>query len=238
MLATYMAAYDQQMLPRVKIKICGVRQPGHAVVAARAGADMVGVVFAKSKRQVTVDEARAIRRALDALSAGQHPLLVGVFVNEAPARLAEVAVEVGLDAVQMSGDEPPGEVAALAGTYPVLKALRFTAHQPAEKALAVIDGYAALGLGERLRLLVDAHSEKEYGGTGHLADWSLAAQLATRHDIILAGGLTPGNVARAVAEVGPWGVDVSSGVEADGTKDAGLIRQFIDAANIGVARAC
>jgi phosphoribosylanthranilate isomerase len=213
-----------------RVKVCGIMEPGHARVAAACGADMVGMVFAPSKRQVTIERACAIKAAIG--EGLRRPQMVGVFVNEAPEVVCEVARRVGLDVVQLSGDESVEDVAECARSYPVIKALRFEAGVSVGEALQVAGRYASLG--DRVRLLVDAHLAGEYGGTGQVADWSLAAELAARHEIILAGGLNPRNVAYGLAAVMPWGVDVSSGVESGGAKDAGLIKAFVDAARLGV----
>lgn len=212
----------------VAIKICGIREPGHARVAAEAGANMIGLVFAPSKRQVTVEAACAIVRALDALE--KRPSVVGVFVNEAPRRILEVAGRVGLDIIQLSGDEPPEAVLTCADQLPTIKGLRFRAGTHLEKAARLLTIYQALEMGERLRFLIDAYHPQQYGGTGDMADWSLAATLAQNTPLMLAGGLNPENVGEALATVRPWGIDVSSGVERDGAKDDELIKQFISAA--------
>jgi phosphoribosylanthranilate isomerase len=109
--------------------------------------------------------------------------------------------------------------------------LRFKAGTTAQAALETCMEYATIAPGERLRLLLDAYRPGEYGGTGHVADWPMAAAIAARQDIILAGGLNPENVAGAIAAVAPWGVDVSSGVESTGVKDADLIERFVHAAH-------
>ncbi|MDQ3927787.1 MAG: phosphoribosylanthranilate isomerase [Chloroflexota bacterium] len=213
-----------------RVKVCGIMEPGHARVAAGCGADMVGVVFAPSKRQVTIERARQIRAAIgDGLA---RPQLVGVFVNEAPEVVCEVARRVGLDVVQLSGDESVKDVVECARSYPVIKALRFETGTSVGEAVRVADSYASCA--DRVRLLVDAHHAGEYGGTGRVADWSLAAELAGRHEIMLAGGLNPHNVAYGLAAVMPWGVDTSSGIESGGAKDVGLIRAFVGAARLGV----
>jgi len=226
-----------------KVKICGITTPEHALAAARSGADMLGMVFAPSRRQVSVEQAKAIRAALEPL--GNRPVLVGVFVNETNARVMQTAREVGLDIVQLSGDETPQEAAACARYFPVIKALRFPAGTAIQHALETCREYKMLatdisdrdelerephGPSKKLYFLVDAFCAGKYGGTGQLADWSLAAALSAREEILLAGGLNPQNVAGALAAAAPWGVDVSSGVESDGVKDAVLIESFIRAA--------
>lgn len=202
------------------IKICGIRTFEHAQTAAESGADMIGFMFAPSKRRITSEQAAEIAIALRA-GGGPVPLLVGVFANETPGQIAATVEQCGLDAIQLSGDED----AAIAEQLParrLIKAIRL-ADDPTER------GWLALPA-ERVTLLVDAHVPGSYGGTGAVADWSRAARLAHERPILLAGGLSPANVVAAIQQVRPWGVDVSSGVERDGQKDSVLIRAFVAAA--------
>lgn len=203
------------------VKICGLRSPEQALATAAAGADMIGLVFAPSRRRVSEPEAAAIVAALRGLG-GPRPLAVGLFVNEPPKLINALAARVGLDAVQLSGDEPADVADAIA--LPVLKAMRLSGD--AGEAAWVARAQA----GGRVRLMVDAHVPGAYGGTGARADWGRAAALARRVPLILAGGLDPASVAEAVAAVGPAGVDVSSGVETAGVKDVAKIEAFIAAA--------
>lgn len=209
------------------IKICGIMCPEHAISASACGADMIGLVFAESRRQISIETAKGIREALDTM--GQRAMLVGVFVNETPQRICEVACEVGLDVVQLSGDESSIEVAECAQRYPVIKALRFSASLAVDETLELCHSYTSLGLGERVRLLVDAYHPSAYGGTGQKSDWAMSAELARHHALILAGGLAAENVAEAMEVVSPAGLDVSSGVERNGMKDLALIEAFIRA---------
>ncbi len=212
------------------VKICGISQPEHALLAARHGADMVGLVFAPSRRQVPVETAMQIAQAVATLN--RKPLLVGVFVNETVARVLAIAQQVGLDTIQLSGDESPEYVAECSRYYPVIKAARFRAGTGLQDALSLLETYerATPRASSRLRFLVDSYQPGEYGGTGRVANWPLAAELASRYDIVLAGGLDPSNVERAVEQVSPWAVDVSSGVESGGVKDPHLIKKFLLAA--------
>ncbi len=212
------------------IKICGLRTVAHAQAAASAGADLIGLVFAPSRRQISPTEGATIVHALRARP-GPHPLVVGLFVNTAPAMINTISTQVGLDLVQLSGDEPPTYAEAV--QRPVIKAIRMD-NTPAEAAWVVLvqgssaDHTAHMSIGPRL--MVDAHVPGAYGGTGVAADWMRAAQLAAQVPLILAGGLTPANIATAIAQVRPWGVDVSSGVEIAGAKDPQQIEAFIAAA--------
>ncbi|HEY0070805.1 MAG TPA: phosphoribosylanthranilate isomerase [Chloroflexia bacterium] len=210
------------------VKICGLMQPQHALVAAEHGAAMLGMVFAPSRRRISIDTARAIVAALH----GQpnRPRFVGVFVNESTARMLDIAEQVGLNMLQLSGDETPEQVGECSAYYPTIKAVRFPASMSIQQAMSELDPYIRLGRGDQVRLLLDTYRPGEYGGTGEIADWSLAASMAERLPLILAGGLNPGNVGAAIEQVAPWAVDVSSGVETGGVKDSALIADFLDAA--------
>jgi phosphoribosylanthranilate isomerase len=235
----------------VLVKICGLRTVEHALAAAAAGADMLGFVFAPSRRQVTPEQAATIAAAVRDRH-GSRPQLVGLFVNTEPSTINRVAALVGLDHVQLSGDEPVAHAELI--THPIIKAVRLDG-SATEAGWLTSDhaGCSREGRGEGLPspqnpiphnqvggslaaglpplvLLVDAHVPGSYGGTGVVADWERAAELAARVPLILAGGLTPVNVAAAIAAVAPIGVDVSSGVETDGIKDCLKIEAFIGAA--------
>jgi phosphoribosylanthranilate isomerase len=201
------------------VKICGLRTLEHALAALEAGADLLGFIFAPSRRQVSPDEVVAIGAAVRGAPGGDRVGLVGVFVNEAPERMAATAAECGLDAIQLSGDEDQGVLRELPPGRAIIKAVRMAGADAEQSWLGA----------EGARLLVDAHVPGAYGGAGVVADWARAAELACRRPIILAGGLTPGNVAAAIGQVRPWGVDVSSGVETDGVKDSARIRAFVAA---------
>jgi phosphoribosylanthranilate isomerase len=197
-----------------RIKICGIRTIEHALAAADAGADAVGLVFyAGSARQVDVATARDIVRALPPFVTA-----VGLFVNETIANVRGISREVGLELVQLSGDETPEYAAALA--LPHFKALRVT------DANALVE--SARGFSQVRGILLDAYVPGSYGGTGMTLDWNTLAQLDLGVPLVLAGGLNPGNVGEAIRTVKPWAVDVSSGVEVRrGEKDSDLIRAFV-----------
>jgi indole-3-glycerol phosphate synthase/phosphoribosylanthranilate isomerase len=160
--------------------------------------------------------------ASSARSASAFPLAIGVFVNESAERIAEIAATVGLDAVQLSGDESPETCATLAEAtgLPVLRALRLRSMDD----LPLLDEYALAGT---ILMLDTPANDGSYGGTGHTGDWQLAAEASRRWPIILAGGLTPDNLAAALTAVAPRGVDVSSGVETNGVKDIEKIAAFL-----------
>lgn len=211
----------------VAVKICGIRNPEDALVAAEAGADLIGLVLAPSRRQIEPAVAKEIVSVLRASPRGQDVMVVGVFVDEAPERITTIAREAGLNWVQLSGHEAVESVATL--DLPLVKALRFDGH-PSE------GGWTEQPVPcDVVPVLVDAHVAGSFGGAGVVADWQAAAHLARQRPVLLAGGLTAGNVAEAIVAVQPWGVDVSSGVETNGVKDADKIRAFIQAAKATAA---
>ena len=209
------------------VKIDGLREPEHAAAAAAAGADLIGFIFAPARRQVTAAVARSCIAAARAASPERPVLAVGVFVDASPSEMARVALETGVDALQLHGAEPPESLRHL--PVPALKALRPRPGTNAAQVRAEIDRYQS-SLQPPLGILVDGYSEEFAGGTGARADWRLAAEIGATVPIILAGGLDPDNVGAAIRQVHPLGVDVSSGVEIDGVKDASRIEAFIRAA--------
>lgn len=204
------------------VKICGLRTIEHALAATAAGAGLIGLVFAPSRRQISAEQGAAIVAAVRAMPA-PRPQIVGLFVNADPTLISALAAQIGLDYAQLSGDEPVEHADMI--QIPLIKAIRMDGSEREERWIARA---ASLAAGQRtITLLVDAHVPGSYGGTGVVADWERAARLAARAPTMLAGGLTPANVAAAIAAVRPLGVDVSSGVERDGAKDPGLIEAFL-----------
>jgi phosphoribosylanthranilate isomerase len=200
------------MIARTRIKICGLTRPEDAGLAADLGADALGFVFSPdSPRHVSPDAVRAITRRLP-----PFPIRVGVFVNVDPGEVARMADAAGVEVLQLHGDEDVASYAQLG--WPLIKSVAL------HDDVAVS---AAGRLAENVVPLVDATGGANRGGTGRTADWGLAARLAAKRRIVLAGGLTPENVADAVRQVRPWAVDVSSGVEsAPGIKSADRLRAF------------
>jgi len=197
-----------------RVKICGIRTVEAARAAAEAGADAVGFVFwSKSRRFIRPDEAARISRVLP-----PFVVRVGVFVDERPEVMEEIAQTVGLDAVQLHGDEPPEVWGVLRRR--VIKAIRV--RDPSSLAQAAQYTVSAI--------LLDTYVPDTYGGTGKPFDWSLAREVrGWGRPVILSGGLTPENVREAIEQVRPYGVDVSSGVETEGEKDPQKIRAFVQA---------
>ena len=200
-------------------KICGITNAGDARVAADAGADALGFIFAESPRRVGVEEARRISLALP-----ENTIRVGVFVDEEPAEISRISREVGLDLAQLHGEETPETVAALreAGVK-VMKALRVES----ASTLEALDEY------EADLFLLDAYSAKARGGTGERFDWGIAKSLKGRDNIVVSGGLGPENVREAVEFFEPFGVDASSSLEdGPGRKNGELVRRFVLAAKV------
>ena len=197
------------------VKICGITRMSDAEAAVEAGAAALGFVFwPESPRFMDPYRARAIVRSLPAFV-----VPVGVFVNQAAEYVKGVAALVRLGAVQLHGDE---DVAYAAGVgLPVIK------------AVSIAEGVTAARIDDWPRqttLLLDVHDPVKRGGTGRTIDWRVAAPIAARRRTLLAGGLTPDNVAAAVAIVQPFGLDVSSGVErSPGVKDHARIRALFEA---------
>lgn len=208
----------------VRIKICGVTEVEHALAAASAGADFVGLVFASSRRQVSPEKARQIAAALRQRE--PHPAIVGVFVNAPAEEINRLAQECLLDWVQLSGDE--GWDFCRRVNRPVIKAVRVAPRQSATDVAAEIE--AGLKKSPEALVLLESRVPGAYGGTGQTLDWGLAGEVARRFPIILSGGLAPDNVGQAIARVRPWGVDVSSGVETRAKKEPTRIRAFIEEA--------
>ena len=205
-----------------RVKICGIREEVHALAAAEAGADFIGLVFAPSPRQITPAQAKKIASTLKRSDSATE--VVGVFVNMPASMVNKIADFCHLDWVQLSGDESWEYCRELA--KPIIKAVR------ADKLKQIA---ADLAAGEKILYnrkhlyLIDTLTKGKYGGTGKTFDWSLAREVAEQFPVIIAGGLTPENVAQAIKVAAPWGVDVSSGVETGGTKDIAKIRAFIEA---------
>ncbi len=203
----------------IRVKVCGLTAAEDALVAAEAGADMLGLVFhPPSSRFVSADQAAQIVAAVKQNSP-RRLQWVGVFVDAELSTILETAARCGLDTVQLHGNEPPQLAIALANHgLAVWKAFRAAG----QETLAQIVGYPATAY------LLDACVPGRHGGTGQTFDWALARQAALYGPLVLAGGLTPANVAQAIAAAQPWAVDVSTGVEAaPGRKDREKVRSFI-----------
>ena len=200
----------------VRIKICGITNLEDALLAADLGANALGFIFsAKSPRCVAPEAAREIIRQLP-----PFVVSVGVFVNEEAARVRDLAARVGLDWVQLHGQEPPDYCRSLVRR--VLKGFRIKDVHSLKELQAYQGAVQAF--------LLDTHKKGQTGGTGEVFDWDLARQAQAYGPIVLAGGLTAANVARAIKIAQPQAVDVASGVEAaPGKKNPEKLRAFFKA---------
>lgn len=210
-----------------QIKICGITSVKDALAVARAGADAVGLnFFARSPRYVTPETAGDIVKNLPA-----GIVKVGLFVDTPAEEVCRLFDLLGLDLIQLHGDQPPEFLAQL-GNRPIMRAFRIGPKglEPVTEYLAQCRGLVA----PPKLVMIDALVEGEYGGTGKIADWATAKQYTVMPDmppLVLAGGLTPGNVASAIRAVAPTAVDVASGVELrPGRKDAAATEAFVHAA--------
>jgi phosphoribosylanthranilate isomerase len=201
----------------VRVKICGITNVEDALLACELGADAIGLNFYdKSPRCISPFAATKIIGKLPPFSAS-----VGIFVNWQAAPVTSLVKALGLSAAQLHGDEPPKLVGEIAKKVSVIKAL----HVGKGSAPPPFAKYRVA-----TAFLLDAPHSGQYGGTGHATDWSLAQTAAKSHRILLAGGLTPENVAEAILTVRPYAVDVTSGVESKlGKKDPARLRAFFEA---------
>ncbi len=196
----------------VRVKICGICDGEAAAGAAEAGADLLGFHFCSSPRRVTPEAAKAIVDGLDV-----RPVIVGVFIDQSEDEVRQVADFVGLDLLQLHGSELPG----------------FEAGKPVVKVLKVKDGRIGGAEDWPDPLMIDSWSADQRGGTGRTWDWELARTLFASRRVGSAGGLEPGNVGDVVSRFKPYGVDVSSGVEAEvRVKDPDKVRAFMRAVRL------
>ena len=199
----------------IRVKICGICDLDSAMAAVEAGADMIGFHFCTSERRISPEDARAI---LDELSV--RPKIVGVFIDESPDEVRRIADHLDLDMLQLHGSEPPG----------------FDAGRPVMKVLKIRDGAVPDADAWPDPIMLDSWSADQRGGTGRTWDWELARPLLASRKVFIAGGLEPGNVGKVVSELKPYGVDVSSGVEARvRVKDPARMRAFVHAVRLAEA---
>lgn len=194
----------------MKVKICGITDVESAHIAVQAGVDALGFVFAKSKRQITPEQAKQI---IETLPKGVEK--VGVFVNEDPQVIESVVHSCGLTMIQLHGEETPDQCQGY--SLPVIKAVGVKEKKDLVNTQMYLNDY----------LLVDSPKGAFKGGNGVRFDWSLLSDWSSNKKLILAGGLTPENVRKAIQVTQPYMVDVSSGVETDGKKDHEKIKAFI-----------
>ena len=210
-----------------KLKICGLREVGHALTAADAGADFLGFVFVPGVgRQITQQRAAAIIEDYRHVIGTAGPRLVGLFADQPVEDVNRIVRSCGLDLAQLCGYEPPDYWEQV--EVPIIRQVKVR-ERPSrcdtiDDALRQVGQVASRGHTP----LLDRHEFGRLGGTGRTFDWTIASDVARKYEFLLAGGLTPDNVGQAIATVDPWGVDVSSGVETDGAKDKDKIVLFAE----------
>jgi phosphoribosylanthranilate isomerase len=214
-----------------EFKICGLRSVEHALAAAEAGASFLGFVFVPGvRRQLTPEQAQAIIEEYRSIRGPDGPRLVGLFANQPLKEVNQTIKTCGLDFAQLCGDEPPDYWDTVDAW--VIKQIRVRDDGLRQKAAAEVL-YQVDEVVSRMHLpLLDRYEPGALGGTGRSFDWSIAADVTRRYDVLLAGGLTPDNVGEAITTASPWGVDVSSGVETDGVKDSSKISAFAEAVRL------
>jgi phosphoribosylanthranilate isomerase len=207
------------------IKICGTTNMEDALVAAEAGADALGFIFAESPRRIAPERAREIVAKLPAKIEK-----VGVFVNPSLEYVREVAQQTGITRIQLQGDEDEAFVRAVGESLPLLRLTKtIQANEHLRESLQALNGSSLMD-----SILLDSGTAVQRGGTGKVFDWQAAkgaiAQSGLKLHLIIAGGLNPENVGEALKLFRPWGVDVVSGVESrPGKKDADKTKNFVSA---------
>ncbi|MDP2919970.1 MAG: phosphoribosylanthranilate isomerase [Dehalococcoidia bacterium] len=209
----------------VRVKICGISEVEHAGIAAEAGADLIGMVFAESKRHVSPERALQIVEAVSGIN--PRPVCVGVFVNAPVREVNHTIRECRLDRVQLSGDETIDFVRKV--ERPVIKVIHVSPSDDATGLFKRVDTWYEAMKGRDFLCMLDSGGNGLYGGTGKRFNWEIAKETVFHYPVIIAGGLTVENVGEAVSVLKPWGVDVSSGVETNGRKDPQKIEAFIRA---------
>ncbi len=210
------------------VKICGLTNYADALVAAEAGANLLGfIIWPKSKRAISAENVRPIVEQLRERK--NCPTLVGVFVDDSAETVAQTLDYCGLDLAQLHGGEPPSFIGDESSP---LFGRSYKAIRPQSYLEAEADAEWFLpenGKPTAPQLMIDAYHPVLVGGTGEISDWDIAQRLTTQVPrLLLAGGLTPANVAQAIRETNAWGVDVASGVEAaPGKKEHALLRAFV-----------
>jgi len=212
-----------------KIKICGLQSIEHALAAADAGADFIGFVFVPGvRRHIMKEKAREIIETYKRIKTGLHNIsIVGLFANQSLDEVNRIVKECGLDFVQLCGNESVSYCRGVESK--VIKQIKVENRIRKEDILPVLFKHVEQVLSHKSIPLLDRLEDGHLGGTGKAFDWSIAGEISKSFDIVLAGGLSPENVDRALIEANPWGVDVSSGVETKGDKDTDKILDFTKA---------
>lgn len=208
-----------------KIKICGIQNTETALIASQAGTDLIGLVFVPGRRRcITTEKALEITSTIKK-EITQSPMIVGLFANQPLSDVNRIAKACNLDMAQLCGQESLEYCAEV--TVPIIKVLHI--EKDSEAQMESLKNHITNLQKEKYWIILDKYVKGVHGGSGQPFDWEIARRLSNEGlRFILAGGLTPYNVVRAVNLVNPWGVDVSSGVEIDGIKDTDRIKLFIN----------
>ena len=232
-----MPPHEQTYTPRVKI--CGIRDSDSALTAARAGADFLGFVFVEGvRRQLTPFQGQEVVRGYrirtrdhrKSRARDKVAKTVGLFRNQDAKWVNRVAQQVDLDYIQLCGDEDESYTRAI--WKPIFRQVRVKPDADAADLAAAVQSH----VGNGKHVILDTYDTDAPGGSGKRFNWDLAAGIAQSENVLLAGGLDADNVASAIEQLKPWGVDVSTGVETDGIKDPDKIARFIETAKSANAR--
>ena len=206
-------------------KICGLRDPASARVAAESGASLLGFAFVEGvRRQLLPEQGQEIISECRRAHPDERASTVGLFANQSTEFVNEVVRLCSLDYVQLCGDEPPEIWERLDAR--VIRQVKVREDLPRAEAVSQAIRQVSEALDAGQDAVLDKYQVGHLGGTGFSFDWAIARDIARDHRVVLAGGLNPENVADAIRQVRPWAVDVSTGVETDGVKDHVKIRAF------------
>lgn len=207
------------------LKICGIREPEHALVAEESGANFLGFVFVPGvRRQLSHLEGKRIIDTYRKNRISSKPKIVGLFANQPVETVNYIAKFCGLDMVQLCGDETIDYLNRI--NTPIIRQIKVGTIGDTNKIISDVAATVDRVVENGHSVSLDSHQEGTLGGTGRTFDWSIAKEIAKHHNFLLAGGLNPDNIDGALDKVDPWGVDVSSGVETNGIKDIDKIIDF------------
>lgn len=207
------------------LKICGIREPEHALVAEESGANFLGFVFVPGvRRQLSHLEGKRIIDTYRKNRISSKPKIVGLFANQPVETVNYIAKLCGLDMVQLCGDETIDYLNRI--NTPIIRQIKVGTIGDTNKIISDVAATVDRVVENGHSVSLDSHQEGTLGGTGRTFDWSIAKEIAKHHNFLLAGGLNPDNIDGALDKVDPWGVDVSSGVETNGIKDIDKIIDF------------
>ena len=208
-----------------KLKICGLKDYDSANIAIESGADFLGFVFVPGARRcLEINHAKKIIEKLKIKHTDKLPNLVGLFANQTIGRVNKIVNNLNLDLAQLCGDETHEYVKAI--DIPTIKQVKVVEYNQLDISIAKVREQVESILSYGSMIVLDKYESSSYGGTGKKFNWDIEAELSGTYNLILAGGLNCDNISDAISKVNPWGVDVSSGIETNGIKDADKIRKF------------